>query len=96
MKKYADSKRRAKVSRIAIGDTVLIRQAKHKFTTRYDPRAFKVYQNERFNDTAYRDGKYITRNISQCKRVTETDIESDSGTDSDIEETRQMKTANQM
>ena len=53
-------------SRIAIGDTVLIRQAKHnKFTTRYDPRAFKVIRMKGSMITAYRDGKYITRNINR-------------------------------
>ena len=70
MKQYADTRRRAKRSNITNGDAVLIRQSKHnKFTTQYDPRPFKVVRIKGSMITAYRDGKYLTRNISQCREV---------------------------
>ena len=72
MKEKADTKRRAQKSSIDIGQTVLVRQKKeNKFTTRFDPRPFKVVRKSGTMVTAYRDGKYITRNISLFKAFDE-------------------------
>ena len=70
MKESADTKRRARPSDIQIGQTVLVRQRKHnKFSTRFDSRPFKVTRKSGTMITAYRGGKYITRNISLFKAV---------------------------
>ena len=70
MKENADIKRRASPSNLKIGDIVLVRQRKdNKFSTRFDPRPFEVVRKKGTMVTAYRDGKYITRNISQFKVI---------------------------
>ena len=70
MKENADMKRRASPSNLKIGDIVLVRQRKNnKFSTRFDPRPFEVVRKKGTMVTACRDGKYITRNISQFKVI---------------------------
>ena len=70
MKQNADERRRAKPLNLDIGDIVLVRQRKrNKFTTRFDPRPFEVVRNKGTMVTACRDGRYITRNISQFKVI---------------------------
>ena len=77
MKENAD-KRRAKDSDLNIGDTVLVRQRKqNKFSTRFDPNPFQVVRKKDTMITAYRNGKYITRNISQFKVIDSAFQESD-------------------
>jgi hypothetical protein len=68
MKANADRKRRASPSNLKIGD--LVRQRQHnKFFTCFDPRPLEVVRKKGTMVTAYRDGKYITRNISQFKVI---------------------------
>ena len=70
MKQYADMKRKAKDSTIQVGDTVLVRQRKDsKFTSKFDPRPFKVVRKKGTMVTANRNGKFITRNTSMFKKV---------------------------
>ena len=70
MKENADINRRASPPTLKRGDIVLVRQTKHnKFTTRFDPRPFEVVRKKGTMITAHRDGKYITRNISQFKVI---------------------------
>jgi len=70
MKEHADKRAHAQVSEIAIGDTVLVRQKKrNKFTTKFDPSLYKVVEVKGTMVTAVRKEKYITRNISQFKRI---------------------------
>ena len=70
MKENADIKRRASPSNLKIEDIVLVRQRKdNKFSTCFDPRPFEVVRKKGTMVTAYRDGKYITRNISQFKVI---------------------------
>ena len=67
MKENADIKRRASPSNLKI---VLVRQRKdNKFSTRFDSRPFEVVRKKGAMVTAYQDGKYITRNISQFKVI---------------------------
>ena len=70
MKESADTKRRARTSSIAIGQTVLVRQRKeNKFSTWFDTWPFKVVRKSGTMVTTYRNRKYITRNISLFKAV---------------------------
>ena len=70
MKENADRRARAKVSTVAVGDTVLVHQKKrNKFTTRFDPSPFEVARIKGTMVTAVRNEKYITRNISQFKKI---------------------------
>ena len=70
MKEKADKRRRAKESDLKVGDTVLARQRKHdKFSMRFDPNPFRVFRKKGTMVTAYRSGKYITRNISRFKVI---------------------------
>ena len=70
MKENADKRARARVSIVAVGDTVLVRQRKrNKFTTRFDPSPFEVVRIKGTMVTAARNEKYITRNISQFKKI---------------------------
>lgn len=88
MKQYADKKRRAKNSEIRAGDTVLLRQKKHsKFSTKFDPRPFKVTRIKGTMITAVRNGKYVTRNASLFKpvnvQVSQSDEEEETDDDDD-------------
>ena len=70
MKIYADKRAKAKMSHMKIGDVVLARQRKYnKFSTRFDPLPFLVVCTKGTMITARRNGKYITRNVSQFKVV---------------------------
>ena len=70
MKENTDKRARARVSTVAVGDTVLVRQRKrNKFTTRFDPSPFEVMRIKGMMVTAARNEKYITRNISQFKKI---------------------------
>ena len=70
MKQHADTKRRAEISEIEIGDTVLVRQRKKsKFTSKFDQHPFKVVRKKGTMITANRNGKFITRNVSMFKKV---------------------------
>ena len=61
---------RAKPLNLEIGDVVQVRQRKrNKFTIRFDPRPFEVVRKKGTMVTACRDGRYITRNISQFKVI---------------------------
>lgn len=70
MKEQADKRVRAQQSSIATGDKVLVRQKKrNKFSTRFDPSPYVVVDVKGTMVTAVRDEKYITRNVSQFKRI---------------------------
>ena len=69
MKMYADTKARAKTSTIKVGDIVLVRQQKHKLSTRFDLIPFQVVRLNGTMATARRNGKYITRNVSHFKVI---------------------------
>ena len=70
MKKYADMKKRASPSPLKIGDIVLARQRKqNKLSIRFDSNPFQVVRKKGTMVTAYRNGKYITRNISHFKVI---------------------------
>ena len=87
MKEYADKKRRAQKSNLKIGDTVLVRQRKqNKFSTRFDSKPWEVVRKKGTMVTACRDGKYITRSISQFKVIDSSLKEPDQGEDEDDED----------
>ena len=70
MKEHADRRVRAQVSDLKIGETVLLRQRKkNKFSTNFDPSPFQVTGKKGTMITAIRNGKYVTRNISQFKKI---------------------------
>ena len=69
MKMYADTKARAKTSTIKVGDIILVRQRKHKLSTRFNPIPFQVVHLNGTMVTARRNGKYITCNVSQFKVI---------------------------
>ena len=79
MKENTDRKRRAKKSVIEIGDLILIRQRKeNKFSTKFDPKPFRVTKVKGTMITSVRNGKYITRNVSQCKKIPDSEsVQSD-------------------
>ena len=70
IKEYADKKSKAEVSNLQIGDLVLIRQRKqNKLSTKFNSSPFRVVRKKETMVTAVRRGKYVTRNVSQFKRV---------------------------
>ena len=70
MKHHTDRKRRAKKTVIGIGDLILIRQRKeNKFPTKFDPKPFRVTKVKGTMITSIWNEKYITRNVSQCKKI---------------------------
>ena len=70
MKQYADVRRKARHTVIQVGDRVLLRQRKqNKFSTRFDPKPFRVTRKKGTMITAFRNGKYVTRNSSLFKKV---------------------------
>ena len=70
MKANADRVKNAKESKKFIGDTVLVRQRKHnKFSTRYDPKPYRITRINGTMVTASRPGHSITRNISFYKTI---------------------------
>ena len=70
MKKDADRRRRARVSKLKIGDVVLMRQKKtNKYSTTFDPVRFKVVRTKGLMIMVTRNGKYLTRKISMLKKV---------------------------
>ena len=86
MKDYSDKKRHAKPSYIKVGDMILIRQNKaSKLSTRFDPNPFTVVKRKGTMITATRNGKYLTRNISLCKKV-KGRPQKDNSNDSEIED----------
>ena len=70
MKEHADRRVRAQVSDLKIRETVLLCQKKkNKFSTKFDPSPFQVRNKKGTMITAIRNGKYVTRNISQYKKI---------------------------
>ena len=68
MKEYADRRRRVKEPTIAVGDIVLMQQAKRdKFSTRYEPNPYQVISVKGTQVTAERSGLQRTRHISYFK-----------------------------
>ena len=71
MKEHAVRIVRAQVSDLKIGETVLLRQRKkNKSSTKFDQSPFQVTRKKKGTMiTAIRNGKYVTRNISQFKKI---------------------------
>ena len=95
MKDYADSKIRAKHSEIDKGDMVLVRQPKsNKMSTKFNPLPYRVTQRCGNRITAFRNGKYVTRNSSffkklshpECNGSSDLNNENDYSSDSDVSE----------
>ena len=89
MKAYADTRSKAKPSKIKIGDLVLVYQRKrNKLSTRFNPSPFRVTGKRGTMITAHRKGKYITRNASHFKLVDPTlqDVTDNEEPDMDNEE----------
>ncbi len=69
MKKHADKRVRAQVSDLKIGKKSSLRQRKkNKFCTKFDLSSFQVTKKGTMI-TAIRNGNYVTRNISQFKKI---------------------------
>ena len=82
MKAHAD--KGTQVSKIQVGDLVLVRQQKqNKLSTRYNPYPFSVTRIKGTMVTARRKDKYITRNASHFKIV---DVSMDGADESSDEE----------
>lgn len=65
LKQYAGKRLRASTSHLKIGSIVLAHQKKqNKLSTKYDPKPFKVVKKKGSMVTLFRNGKYLTRNIS--------------------------------
>ena len=76
MKAYADSKASAKSSEISVGEVVLFRQdKKNKLTMKLNPSPCKVISRNGSRVTVLRNGKYITRNISFFKKISCTNLQ---------------------
>ncbi len=92
MKENADRRSRAKESEIQVGDTVLLRQRKkNKWSTRFDPAPFQVVRRKGTMVTVVRNEKYVTRNVSQFKKISSAvkgvaSSDEDDGDDFDEEE----------
>ena len=70
MKQHSDDKKRAKESNLTIGDTVLTQQSKrNKFTTKYDPKPYKLARKKGILIEAERNDHRITRNASFFKKL---------------------------
>ena len=70
MKSYYNKKHKVKESDIKVGDTIIQQQEKkQKFTTRFDPRPYKVMSRSRNALTIERDGVRYRRNVSKVKKV---------------------------
>ena len=98
MKRYADAKSRAKPSKIAVNDSVLVRQRKqNKLSTPFDPSPFHVVRKKGTMITACRNGKYITRNASHFKVVdmVHQEITDNDDDDDDTLQIREQGTANE-
>ena len=69
-KEYADKKRHARPSDIAVGDTVLVKQdKKNKLSTRFNTTPYIVISRQGSKVTAENDTHCITRNVSSFKRL---------------------------
>ena len=70
MKEYADKRRNARESPIAVGDQVLLKQGKADvLTPAFDPRPFSVIGVKGSMITVKRGGEIKSRNSSHCKLV---------------------------
>ena len=71
MKRYADDKAYVKRSKLAEGDTVMVKRdpSTKKSGTPYDPEPYIVTQRKGTMITAKREGKEITRNSSFFKKL---------------------------
>ena len=79
---YADSKRRAKHSEIQIGDTVICQQNKqNKLSTRFNPVPYTVIKIKGTRITARNNNKFITRNVSFFKKLSDKTVVEESDDD---------------
>ena len=79
---YADSKRRAKHSEIQIGDTVICQQKKqNKLSTRFNPVPYTVIKSKGTRITARNNNKFITRNVSFFKKLSDKTVVEESDDD---------------
>ena len=70
MKKYHDTRFKAKSCDIKLGDTVLLRQKyQNKLSTRYDPKPYIVVRRQGTVLIIERDGRRIMRNSNLVKHV---------------------------
>ena len=84
MKENADRRVRAQVSDLKIRETVLLLQRKkNKFSTKFDPSPFQVTRKKGTMITAIRNGKYVTRYISQFKKIGPDVVGRDDNTESE-------------
>ena len=85
MKENADRRSRAQERIVEIGDLVLVRQKrKNKFSTKFDPKPYRVVRVKGTMITACRDGHYVTRNISFYKKLPDRDdVQIDNGFEND-------------
>ena len=71
-----------KQSEITIGDSVLCQQQKqNKLTTRFNPVPFTVIKINGTRVTARNGNKFVTRNVSNFKRISRNVIENESDYD---------------
>ena len=69
IKTQAESRKATKESDIQVGDTVLVKQSKHKkLSTPYHPVPLTVTQNNHSMITAENDDRKVTRNSSNFKK----------------------------
>ena len=85
MREKGNRRSRAEERTVEIGDLVLVRQKrKNKFSTRFDPRPYRVVRVKGTMITACRDGHYVTRNISFYKKLPNgDDVQIDNGFEND-------------
>ena len=74
-KRYADKRRRAKVTNIEVGDMVLIKQKKSTIKPPWDPKPYRVEKVVNTQIHANRDGRKKVRNVQKCKLLTGVGIE---------------------
>ncbi|XP_065067305.1 uncharacterized protein K02A2.6-like [Rhopilema esculentum] len=85
--KYANQRRNAKESSIAVGDTVLVKQQRrNKITSRFNKTPYLVVERKGTQVTAENSQKHrVTRNVSHFKRFNNSVIRTEeSETDSDV------------
>jgi hypothetical protein len=90
MKQYADNRRKAHPTRIAIGDTVIVRQTRRtKMDATYNPTPYVVHKINGSMITARRDNHLITRNAAMFKVITKQHVPTDISPEITLERLRQ-------
>jgi hypothetical protein len=79
-KRYADSRRHTRTSKLRVGDRVLVRQKKtNKFSTNFSPTPYTIVAIKGSKVVARNQQHFITRNVSFFKKIAEQAVSREEG-----------------